>query len=129
MFATQLHVKRVVQWDAHSCGLAAAVMLAQYAARPKKHTYEQILRMSGLTLSEIEQYGARVDQMGKLVRAMLPEHELWVVENSSIATLALLVMCYRIPVGVSWQGIFVGGNPRMLKVPTDMSDAQASCRR
>lgn len=54
----------------------------------------------------IELNGMRVDQLALAVHLLAPQTQFWFKEHSKLRELVDLLHCYRVPVGVEWQGQF-----------------------
>src|SRR5258707_125282 len=88
--------------DSH-CGPAVIQMLISNIG--VKATQEQIARAGGAE-DFIEMHGMRVDQLAEAVKALAPQARLWFKDHSTLDELKTLVMEYKFPVGVEWQGLF-----------------------
>ena len=47
-----------------------------------------------------------ISEMGDAIRILAPDMQFWFKHNSSLSDLRQLVMNYKYPAGVEWQGVF-----------------------
>jgi hypothetical protein len=68
-------------------------------------TQEQVAEAGGVT-SLIAMNGMRIDQLALAVHRLAPQVVFYFKDHATIAELVRIVIDYRHPVGVEWQGVF-----------------------
>ncbi len=94
---------RFTQISESHCGPAVIQMLLSNLGL--EVSQEAIAEAGGATRL-IELNGMRVDQLARAVRLLAPQAQFWYKDHASLDDLTRLVVDYRYPVGVEWQGLF-----------------------
>ena len=95
--------------DAH-CGPAVVEMLL--AAQGISATQQQIAEFAGVLVT-IDEQGVRPDQLGRAARRAAPHLRFWYKREATLEDLLRIVVDYRCPAGVEWQGLFEPENDRL----------------
>lgn len=85
------------------CGPAAVQMMLSNLG--VEVSQEQVAEAGGVT-SLIAMQGMRIDQLALAVRRLAPQVVFFYKDHASVAELVRMVVDYRHPVGVEWQGVF-----------------------
>jgi ABC-type bacteriocin/lantibiotic exporter with double-glycine peptidase domain len=96
-------VKRVVQKTSSHCGPAVLEMLLSFVG--KDIDQEEVVNAVNIA-DKLLTHGMFVSEMGNAVRILAPDMQFWFKQNSSLSDLRQLVMNYKYPAGVEWQGVF-----------------------
>lgn len=97
------NLKRVSQKTLSHCGPAVLEMLISFLGR--EIDQEEFVDAVGIR-DKLPTNGMLISEMGTAVRILAPEMQFWFKENSSLSELRRLVMNYKYPAGVEWQGVF-----------------------
>lgn len=103
-------VKSVCQISEAHCGPAVVEMLL--ATQGIAASQQQIAELAGV-LETIDEHGTRLDQLGRAVRAAAPHLRFWYKRNATLDDLLRVVVDYRCPAGVEWQGLFDPENDKL----------------
>lgn len=94
---------RFTQISESHCGPAVIQMLL---SNLDIEVSQEAIAEAGGAARLIELNGMRVDQLARAVRILAPQAQFWYRDRASLDDLARLVVDYRYPVGVEWQGLF-----------------------
>jgi hypothetical protein len=101
--AVDFHHQRFMQISESHCGPAAIQMMLSNLGI--EVTQEQVAEAGGAT-SLIAMHGMRVDQLALAVYRLAPEVVFYCKDHATLDELVRIVVDYRHPVGVEWQGVF-----------------------
>lgn len=101
--------------EAH-CGPAVVEMLL--ATQGIVASQQQIAELAGV-LQTIDEHGTRLDQLGRAVRQAARRLRFWYKRNATLDDLLRIVVDYRCPAGVEWQGLFDPENDRLGQEDSD----------
>lgn len=110
-------IQRTTQISESHCGPAVTQMLLSNLGVAVS---QEAIAEAGGAAPLIEMHGTRMDQLAEAVRNLAPSMQFWYKFNASLKDLVTLVQDFKYPVGVEWQGIFVG--PGEEEEPEDQSD-------
>lgn len=101
--ANLLSLYRVTQKTNAHCGPAVAQMLLSYIGL---NVSQDAIVVAGEAQESLQEYGMRVDQIAMAVHKLVPSVNFLFKNKATYEDLKKIILDYKYPVGVEWQGIF-----------------------
>jgi hypothetical protein len=96
-------LKRVIQKTSSHCGPAVLEMLLSFVGI--EVSQEEIVEAGGVS-EKLPTHGIFVSEMGNAIAVLAPGMQFWYKHYCSLSELRQVVMNYKYPAGVEWQGVF-----------------------
>lgn len=96
---------RVAQITNSHCGPAVLEMLLGNLG--VKITQDQVVEAAHLSIKKLNKDGMTVEEMAVAAAALEPDVQFWMKNNATLPELRQIMIDYKYPVGVEWQGEFL----------------------
>ncbi len=95
-------IRRIVQKENY-CGPAILEMLFSFFSY---HIDQETIAEASGILNTINEFGSRIDQLGRAVKILLPQYSILGKRESRIDDIEYVISNFHIPVVVEWQSKF-----------------------
>lgn len=96
-------LKRISQNTSSHCGPAVLEMLLSFVG--KEIDQEEFVDAVSIR-EKLFTHGMFISEMGTAVKILAPDMQFWYKHNCSLSELSRMVVNYKYPAGVEWQGVF-----------------------